>query len=160
MRSISNSANYVTNCRGVMMTTEQLAALKEVAERASSGKWRWNVNLKTKHVYLESEDGPRQIIIDFTRWGMSSATPRFNVNGLMQDAQDCAAVVEGREHHAAWYQTLDHPDANHIAAFDPTTCLELLEEVERLREVERECLALDKLTDRVLKFDILEALKP
>jgi uncharacterized protein YjiS (DUF1127 family) len=44
--------------------------------------------------------------------------------------------------------------------FDPTTCLELLEKVERLREVERECLALDKLTDRHLKFDIREALKP
>jgi uncharacterized protein YjiS (DUF1127 family) len=82
------------------MTTEQLAALKEIAEKASI----------TEHV---------------------------------EGCHDCAKITR-----------------QFRREFNPTTCLELLEEVERLREVERECLALDKLTDRVLKFDILEALKP
>jgi hypothetical protein len=89
------------------MNPETLLAMKEAAEKASKGTWRWLINLKTKHVTLESEDGPRQIIIDFVRWGMNGAQPRFNVDGLMQDAQDCAAIVEGREHHAAWHQTLN-----------------------------------------------------
>lgn len=116
-----------------MLDETRLRELLGVAENGSKGHWRWNINLKTKHVVLESDDGPRQIIIDFDRWGMNGAQPRFNVGGLMQDAQDCAVTVEGREHHAAWYQSLDHPDANHIATFDPSTCKALVEEVLRLR---------------------------
>lgn len=43
--------------------------------------------------------------------------------------------------------------------FNPTTCLELLKEIERLREIERESQALDKLTDRHLKSEVSEMLK-
>jgi hypothetical protein len=59
-----------------------------------------------------------------------------------------------------------HPDLlaerevlDHVAAFDPTTCADLVREVMRLREIEREQQALDKLTDRHIKSEISEALK-
>ena len=47
-------------------------------------------------------------------------------------------------------------DATYYSTFDPTTCAELVREVLRLREVEREQQALDVLTDRHLKFDLPE----
>lgn len=77
------------------MTTEQLAALKEVAERATPGPWN-----------SEQEAG---FVVS-----VGAAICQF------------------------WSkQEDDFPNAQanaaHIAAFDPTTCLELIEEVERLR---------------------------
>jgi hypothetical protein len=79
------------------VTTEQLAALKEVAEKASTQQ-RWK---------------------------------------LYNDGSICANV-NGGQHSIA---KITFPklkgsmeDARHIAAFDPTTCLQLLEEVERLTD--------------------------
>jgi hypothetical protein len=82
------------------------------------------------------------------------------VNTLKETAKRTMRVREGclNGRHARDDDSV--VQAEFHAAFDPTTCLELLEEVERLREVERESQALDRLTDRVLKFDITEALKP
>lgn len=119
------------------MTTKQtapdlVAEVEALLAKATPGRWLWILNLKAKQVHLEAQDGPRQYVIDFVRWGTNGAQPRFQVDGLMQDAQDCAAIVEGREHHAAWYQTLDHPDANLIAAA-PDLLRRLVDEVKRLR---------------------------
>jgi hypothetical protein len=113
------------------MTTEQLAALKNIAEAAHK---------HTPGPYFVASDDAHD-------------SPDHKDSGL--------ALVETGRSDDWWVARLcEWPTATFIAAFDPTTCLELLEEVERLREVERECLALDKLTDRHLKFDIREALKP
>lgn len=110
---------------------------RELLAKATPGRWRWNINLDAKEIKLEAKDGPRQYVIDFVRWGMNGAQPRFQINGLMQDAQDCAVVVEGREHHASWFQTLDHPDANLIARA-PELIRQLADEVERLRRQVRQ----------------------
>ena len=114
-----------------------VAEVEALLARATPGRWLWILNPKAKQVHLEAQDGPRQYVIDFARWGMNGAQPRFQVGGLMRDAQDCAAIVEGRKHHATWYQTLDHPDANLIARA-PELLRRLVEENKRLREVE-EC---------------------
>lgn len=106
---------------------------RELLAKATAGRWAWYLNLKAKQVTLQSEGGMRQIVIDFTRWGMNGAQPRFQVDGLMQDAQDCAAIVEGREHHASWFQGIDHPDANLIARA-PELLRQLTNEVEALRK--------------------------
>lgn len=98
------------------MTTEQLAALKEVAEK--SGSLCVDAIADVLHFPRTADD----------------------------DTRKCAE---------AQLQNV----SEFIAAFDPTTCLELLEEVERLRQIERSNQALDKLTDRHLKSEVSEVLK-
>lgn len=86
------------------MTTEQLAALKEVAEKAH-----------------KSIPGPYFVASDDAH-----DTPDHKDSGL--------ALVETGRSDDWWVARLcEWPTAKFIAAFDPTTCLELLEEVERLR---------------------------
>ena len=55
---------------------------------------------------------------------MRSAQPRFNIGGIMRTVKELATGERF---------FIDHPDANFIAAMDPTTVLALLDEVERLR---------------------------
>jgi hypothetical protein len=89
---------------------------------ATPGPWRWEVSLKSKSIQL-CGGRPRfdLTVMDFVRWGMGGARPRFlkpseHIGMLMTDAEEFAVHVEGREHHADWFQSLDHPDAHLIAA--------------------------------------------
>ena len=78
--------------------------------------WRWVINLRGHGVELESRGG--LTVMDFVRFGMSNAAPRFRcaTTGNMEHAKLLARVVPGREHHAAWHQTIEHPDARLIAS--------------------------------------------
>ena len=95
------------------------------------GPWRWELNEKSKQLQL-CGGVPRfdLTVMDFERWGMDSAIVRFraDVDGmnLMHHARDFAVVAAGREHHAEWFKTLNHPDANLIAA-----CPDLLAALQR-----------------------------
>lgn len=85
------------------------------------GKWRWELNLKSKRVSLCGGKNPFDLIVmDFERWGMGSAIPRFRTGNddmnIMKKAIEFASVVPGREHHSDWFQNIDHPDARLIAA--------------------------------------------
>lgn len=86
------------------------------------GPWRWEMNIASKQVRLVGGKVRYDLnVMDFVRYGMSSASPRFNVERrenihLMTRADELGAVVPGREHHADWFQAIDHPDANLIAA--------------------------------------------
>lgn len=87
------------------------------AERlATPGPWDWNVNLKCKLMSLEGN--PRkgnETVLAITRWGMSSAKFLFRDNEcLLVDADTLVKPLPGRDHHASWRQTIDHPDANLI----------------------------------------------
>jgi len=55
-------------------------------------------------------------VMDFVRWGMGGAVPRFISEGLMYKATDFAVPNPGDEHNAAWRQTISHPDAQLILA--------------------------------------------
>lgn len=98
------------------MTPEQLAALKEVAEKATPGPWREFV----------CDDGG-----EWSGWPLSVSSA---------SDPDHTIVRPGGFYPYAWdRKTSQHEavaNAEFIAAFDPATCLALLEEVERLREVE------------------------
>ena len=83
--------------------------------------WRWELNEKSKEVQLVGGH-PKfdKLVMDFARWGMGGATPRFNREigalNIMAPARVFDMIVEGREHHAAWFKTIDHPDANRIVS--------------------------------------------
>lgn len=79
--------------------------------------WHWELNEKSKWVELQGPGG--LIVMDFRRWGMTNATPRFrdgSERDLLAPAQAFGVTVTGREHHAAWFKRLNHPDAHLIAA--------------------------------------------
>jgi hypothetical protein len=81
------------------------------------GPWRWEVNMASRIIELcGGRPTYDMTVMDFARWGMSSARPRFTVDGLLHDAEEFKRVAPDREHHASWFQLLDHPDANLIAA--------------------------------------------
>ena len=78
--------------------------------------WTWDINLDSKHVKLRTVNPVcGNIIMDFVRYGMGMAAPRFNVNGIMHRADELTAVVPGREHHKSWFRTIDHPQARLIS---------------------------------------------
>lgn len=93
----------------------RLAALEA---KATKGPWNWRLSLQSKQVYLEGSPGRgRETVMDFVRWGMSGAQPRFrNAECLMVPVSELSAIVPGREHHESWHRDVDHPDAALIVA--------------------------------------------
>lgn len=121
------------------MTEERLKEIEARHAAATKGPWFWRINLKSKEVHLESHnrDGWLETVMDFVRWGMGNAKPRFlqQEKSLMVDANELAAIIPKREHHKDWAQTLDHPDANAIA-HSWQDIGDLLAEVKRLQQLE------------------------
>jgi len=97
---------------------------KAKAAAHTPGPWRWEINLTARQIQLCGGDPKAgfgaydHTVMDFVRWGMSGAQPRFldSKATLLTEASTYAEVVEGREHHKSWFQTLSHPDARLIAA--------------------------------------------
>lgn len=88
------------------------------------GPWRWEVNPRHKSIEL-SGGKPKfdKTVMSFGRWGINGATPLFSkisdVNReyrVLVNASTFSVVCSHREHHADWFQLVDHPDANLIAA--------------------------------------------
>jgi hypothetical protein len=95
------------------------------------GPWRWELNVDHKEVQLVG--GVPQFdltVLDMVSWGMSGARIRLREDvdrmNIMRNCEDFAQPVPGREHHARWFQDIDHPDARLIAA--APRMLELLRE--------------------------------
>jgi hypothetical protein len=101
----------------VLLSPNMSEKAKGQETKFTPGPWRWEINLKSKSIHLVGGK-PRfdETVIDFSRWGMSGAKPTFRLNGLLVDAEKFAQPIKGREHHASWCQTLNHPDARLIAA--------------------------------------------
>ncbi len=114
-----------------------LVELRNRIEKATPGQWHWEANPSCKCVSLRSRSGMGAIVMDFVRWGMASAAPRFAVNGLMDRVDALLAIIPGREHHADWCRSVNHPDAEYISTFCPKTTAELLDRIERLEHENR-----------------------
>jgi hypothetical protein len=89
------------------------------------GPWRFELNEKSKSVQLcggnpKSGFGRYDLtVMDFVRWGMSGAAPRFagpSDHRLLTRVEAFGQIVPGREHHAAWFKRVDNPDARLIEA--------------------------------------------
>jgi len=85
-----------------------------MAAQHTPGPWRWDVSTKHKEARLEAAHGTGDIVMDFRRWGMAWAAPRFRKDGIMYRIEHFA--VERKAHHVGWDQWVNHPDARLIAA--------------------------------------------
>jgi len=92
----------------------------------TAGPWRWEFNRKHKGLHLVGGQ-PTQYdltIMDFDRWGMSSAVATlrdtahdgFNIMHRLCDRPDWIAPFPGRAHHADWCADVTHPDMRLMAA--------------------------------------------
>lgn len=82
------------------MTLEERAKLRKIAEAATPGPWQWFGNTKMHEVYLATPDRGRLLVMDFARWGMGGAQPRFQVriddvpgSGIMRDLGELAVAA-------------------------------------------------------------------
>lgn len=117
------------------MDEAELKAIEERWNAASAGEWFWDVNPKYRQVELETSKG--FTVMDFVRWGMGAAAPRFrDKENLLHRCDAIMEPIPGREHHAHWAQTINHPDAVAIAAA-PSDVRSLIAEVRRLKAENR-----------------------
>lgn len=82
------------------MTTIPTIAREVIAadEKRTAGTWEWFGNTKMNEVYLATKERGRVFVMDFARWGMRSAQPRFHVRiddkpgtGIMRTLGELAA---------------------------------------------------------------------
>ena len=79
--------------------------------------WSWKVNESSKSVSLHSHSNGGYKIMDFVRWGMQAAQPRFcEPDGIMHDALELSIDIEGQEHNSSWNKTLKNNGAQLISA--------------------------------------------
>lgn len=104
------------------------------------GPWAWFGNTGNQDITLAATHSGRRFVMDFRRWGLQRAQPRFQIKGLMEDASDLVKfeVGDGKatgksdgKSDGSVYRLdvagIDHPDARLIAA--APEMLEILEEV-------------------------------
>lgn len=94
--------------------TEEAVDLDAIRARhaaASRGPWRWFGYMSNRDVSLE---GRGVTVMDFVRWGMSCAQPRWSVHGILEKLADLivpdTAAGRGR------VTDINHPDARFIAS--------------------------------------------
>lgn len=108
----------------------------QMDQAATPGPWRWNVSPNSKRMELESSGKKRgrETVMGFARWGMSSAQALFcSAQHILENVTEYLVTVPGREHHKAWYMTIDHPDAN-VITFYRTAAPDLARELRQATE--------------------------
>lgn len=110
-----------------------MKANHEVIQGYTPAPWRWEFNEKSKCIQICGGIPKYDLIVmDFVRYGMNGAQPRFNMlheNGMqvMENASKMGCVVEGREHHQSWFKSISHPDA--LLMIKAPEMLEMLKKV-------------------------------
>ena len=61
----------------------------------TKGPWAWFGNAASNHVYLATWHSGRRYVMDFKRWGMRGAQPRFQPDTGMKDAKDLLFFAVG-----------------------------------------------------------------
>lgn len=123
-----------------------LAALTVIAKSATPGPWAWRGNTDTQQLRLTAwaKGIGECTVMDFERWGMQSAAPRFvDADHFMVSGKGLAVYQVARNQglpdgtprdHPKVYRAdvvdINHPDARHMAAFDPPTVLALIARAE------------------------------
>lgn len=97
-----------------MAETDDVKTLESIRARhaaASRGPWKWFGYLSNHDVSLE---GRGVTVMDFVRWGMSGAQPRWSVKGFLEKLADL--VVPDTAAGRGRVTDINHPDARFIAA--------------------------------------------
>ena len=131
------------------MTQElDLKELRKVAEAATPGPWHWSGNTKNNQLYLATwiKGAGRCQVMDFVRWGMHSAAPRFldDESLMMQSAKDLVVYEVARNQglpdetpsndprvYRQDIVDVRHPNARFLAAANPEVILALLTQLEQ-----------------------------
>ncbi|MEV7358180.1 hypothetical protein [Kitasatospora sp. NPDC091276] len=96
-----------------------LDAIQARLDAATPGPWRWRGNTESRHLRLQTPHHGGLTVMDFERWGMQGAQPRFARDHLMYPANEMVTYEV-----AAWSKDIyrkdivgiEHPDAEFIAA--------------------------------------------
>lgn len=117
-----------------------LDELVRKAKAARPGPWAWFGNSKMHDVYLATVRGGRVFVMDFARWGMTNGQPRFQIDHRMVTLGDLAKSEHpfGPKFEVPYrrdFNGIGHPDAEHIAANDPSTTLALIARIHELEEL-------------------------
>jgi hypothetical protein len=104
----------------------KLDEIRARASAATAGPWHWAGNTDTRWLALSywKAGAGRCNVMDFTRWGMQSATPRFGRDLMMYDAHEDVvyevAPTATRRNDPRVYRAditgIRHPDAEFLAA--------------------------------------------
>lgn len=123
-----------------MADNDRLAEIEARAAAATPGPWRWRGNTDVWSMRLQAPVRGALTVMDFVRWGMRNAAPRFAINGLMHRADEMARFevcpdATSRKDPRVYRADLTgirHPDAEFIAAARSDVDW-LIAEVHRLR---------------------------
>lgn len=100
------------------LSDQQLADIRARETAATAGPWRWRGNTEVRRLRLQTPHHGGLTVMDFTRWGMQGARPRFARDGIMHPADETVVYAV-----AAWSKDIyrkdvvgiDHPDAQFMA---------------------------------------------
>lgn len=120
--------------------TDRFDEIKARANAATPGPWAWFGNTDVWDIHLSTVGRGLLTVMDFARWGMNRAAPRFAVDGLMHRADEfpiyevcpTATSRKDRRVYRADIAGVRHPDAEFIA-HSRADVEWLITEVERLR---------------------------
>ena len=131
----------------------------ETLDGFTPGPWDWEVSRRSQTVELCGGKGASDLtVMSFARWGLNKAAPVFwfwwgNVSDEPKRAEALGTPEPGREHHADWFQRINHPDARLIAAAPDmretilALCDALDTEQSKVRRLDRAALAQEGLTN-------------
>lgn len=156
-----------TQENGALLADDEKKLREALAAGPTPGPWRWEFNASSKDVSLVGGRVRYDVtVMDFTRWGMGGAVPRFVEptdipNGLqllhkLSDRKDWIAPFPDREHHADWCAQVTHPDARWMQEAAPDRITRLLDELQRLR-AENERLHGEVATEREACAQVCES---
>lgn len=141
-----------------------LEAIEARANAATEGPWHWAGNTDVNRIYLATwvPGMGRCTVMDFSRWGMQSARPRFSEDLMMVNADkravyEVAPEAKSRDDQRVYRADIvgiDHPDAEFIAHARQDVPAML----ERIREQEAELARLRAVTSPT-REELVEGLK-
>jgi len=117
----------------IPLTDSDLERMAAIERAATPGPWQWYGLWRSKLLELRSTAPWRQRVLDFARWGMTGAQPRFHSPDAAAAHQMVPAAALTRPEADGFVNEIPHPDAVFLAearAIVPR----LLTEVRRCRE--------------------------
>lgn len=107
---------------------QSIEAIRARLAAATPGRWSWDGCLKFRELHLIAATAQGSIVMDFVRWGMSAAAPRFRGEHFDMRRVDELDLVQSRRR----IDGINHPDAILIEHATRDIAF-LLAEVDRLQ---------------------------